>query len=246
MLDALEQRNARTALIFSDIEIAAFKSAHIMIFGLGGVGGYTAEALCRMGIGMITLVDKDTVEPSNINRQLCALTSTIGQSKVEVTKQRLLDINPDANVIAIKQFHLPKTPVEIPNDVDIVIDAVDTVAAKLLIIETCKEKNIAVISSMGMGNRMDPTQVKLGDIFQTRNCALSRVIRKELRKRNITSLRCVYSTETATCNESEHRSTASSRPIPGSLAYVPAVAGLYLAYDAVHHLIKKVESEGRC
>ncbi|MBN1778255.1 MAG: tRNA threonylcarbamoyladenosine dehydratase [Clostridiales bacterium] len=241
-----KQRDARTALLFSGEQLAALKSAHVMIFGLGGVGGYAAEALGRMGIGKLMIVDKDRFELSNINRQICALTSTVGKPKAEVTRQRLLDINPDAEVIAIEKFHLPKTPVPIPGDVDIVIDAVDTVAAKLYIIETCFQRNIRVISCMGMGNRLDPSRIQLGDIYDTSNCALSRVIRKELRKRGIPSLRCVYSTEEAARSDGDLQIKKKSRPAPGSVAYVPSIAGLLMAYDAVHMLINKTDSGDRC
>lgn len=237
-----ERRNARTALLLSGVQLGKLKAAHVMIFGLGGVGSYVAEALGRMGMGKLTIVDRDRFEASNINRQLGALTSTIGESKAEVTKRRLLDINPDAVVTAVEQFHLPETPVAIGADVDLVIDAVDTVAAKLLIIETCVQKGIPVISSMGMGNRLDPTQVKLGDLFETSHCALSRVMRKELRKRNISSLRCVYSTEEAiNCGQSPS-ANKDSRPAPGSVAYVPSVAGLFMAYDAVNTLTHREDT----
>jgi len=239
------QRNARTAVLLSDKQMAALHAAHVMIFGLGGVGGYAAEALGRMGIGKLTIVDKDLVEASNINRQICALMSTIGKSKAAVTKQRLLDINPDAEVIAVEQLHLPKSPVPIADDVDAVIDAVDTVTAKLFIIETCFHQKIPVISCMGMGNRLDPTQVKIGDIFETSNCSLSRVIRKELRKRGIASLRCVYSTEEAVQTGGQPQTKDDCRPAPGSVAYVPSVAGLMLASGAVNMLIGKIDSEGR-
>ncbi|MBE0600921.1 MAG: ThiF family adenylyltransferase, partial [Firmicutes bacterium] len=153
-----------------------------------------------------------------------------------VTRRRLLDINPNADVVAIEQFHLPDSPVAIGDDVNFVLEAVDTVAAKLLIIETCVRQGIPVISCMGMGNRLDPTLIKLGDIFDTNNCAMSRVMRKELRKRNITALRCVYSTEEARIVSQALPAKGGSRPAPGSVAYVPSVAGLYMAYDVVNTL----------
>ena len=238
-----EQRNARTAMLLSGAQLDALRAAHVMLFGLGGVGGYAAEALGRMGIGKLTIVDKDKFEASNLNRQLGALTSTLGEGKADVTRRRLLDINPDAEVIAIAQFHLPDTPVPIPADVGVVVDAVDTVAAKLLIIETCTKKGIPVISSMGMGNRLDPTLVKLGDIFETSNCALSRVMRKELRKRGVKALRCVYSTEEATQCVKTQPSENGGRMPPGSVAYVPAIAGLLIAYEVIHTILGTVEAE---
>ena len=238
-----EQRNARTALLLSSAQLEVLRTAHVMIYGLGGVGGYAAEALGRMGIGKLTIVDKDTFAASNINRQLGALVSTIGDSKTDVTRRRLLDINPDAEITAITQFHLPGTPVTIPQDVNFVIDAVDTVAAKLLIIETCAKKCIPVVSSMGMGNRMDPTKVKLGDIFETSNCALSRVMRKELRKRGIKALRCVYSIEEVPRHKQTQPMENDRRTPPGSVAYVPAIAGLFMAYEVVNTMIGTTEAE---
>lgn len=238
-----EAREKRTALLLSRTQIDTLKASHVMIFGLGGVGGYAAEALGRMGIGKMTVVDKDVFEETNINRQLGALTSTIGKSKASVTRERLLDINPDADITAVERFHLPDSPVQIGDNVDIVLDAVDTVAAKLSIIETCVQRNIPVISCMGMGNRLDPTQVKLGDIFDTANCALSRVMRKELRKRKIMSLCCVYSTENAAAISETMPSKDGTRPAPGSVSYVPSVAGLFMAYDAVNTIIKRTDTE---
>jgi len=240
-----DARNIRTALLFSPDQLLALKSAHIMIFGLGGVGSYAAEALGRMGIGKLTLVDKDSFEESNINRQLGALVPTIGQSKAGVTRERLLQINPDAEIVAIEQFHLPETPVHIEDDVDFVIDAVDTVAAKLLIIETCVHRGIPVISCMGMGNRIDPTQIRIGDIFETNNCALSRVMRKELRKRKIKALRCVYSTEEAIQTAATIATKNGHKTGPGSVAYVPSVAGLFMASDVINTLVWKRDPEVR-
>jgi tRNA A37 threonylcarbamoyladenosine dehydratase len=195
-----------------------------------------------MGIGKMTLVDRDRFEESNINRQLCALTSTVGMYKVNVTAQRILDINPDITVIPIAQFHLPDSPVPIPDDVDMAVDAVDTISAKLHIIETCRNNTIPLISCMGMGNRLDPTQIKLGDIFQTRNCGLSRVIRKELRKRGVDQLRCVYSTEEAIRTEPEQPDAFGAKIPQGSVSYVPSVAGLLMAYDVVNTLLKQADS----
>jgi tRNA threonylcarbamoyladenosine dehydratase len=240
-----EARETRTALLLSHEQLSALRAAHVMVFGLGGVGGHAAEALCRMGVGKMTVVDKDLYEPSNLNRQIGALCSTIGKSKAAVTRERLLDINPDAEIIAVEQFHLPETPVPIANDINLVLDAVDTVSAKLLIIETCVRRGIPVISCMGMGNRLDPTQIRLGDIFFTDNCALSRVMRKELRKRGIHSLRCVYSTEAAVPVFEAIPGKGGSRPAPGSVAYVPSVAGLFMACDAVNTLIKRKDTEDR-
>ena len=227
------QRMERTAMLLTEQQIQALTQAHVMIFGLGGVGGYAAEALGRMGIGKLTIVDGDRFAISNLNRQLCALTSTVGQSKAAVTAARLLDINPDLEIVPMDQFYLPDAPVPIGDDVDFVVDAIDTVTAKLHIIETCSVKHIPMISCMGMGNRTDPTKIRIGDLFDTSYCALCRVMRKELRKRGITALRCVYSVEEATCCETNPLPENRGRVIPGSVVYVPSVAGLYMAYEAV-------------
>ncbi|HPF88204.1 MAG TPA: tRNA threonylcarbamoyladenosine dehydratase [Candidatus Limiplasma sp.] len=231
-----EQRIERTAILLGKAQIDTLKHAHGMIFGLGGVGSYAAEALGRMGIGKLTLVDGDRFEYSNINRQLNALMSTVGKSKVLVTAQRLRDINPDADINPIEAFYLPDTPVPIADDVDFVVDAIDTVSAKLHIIETCNHRNIPILSCMGMGNRLDPTQIRIGELFDTDTCALCRVMRKELRKRGILKLRCVYSTEEA-CKCTHEMSTGNGRrAISGSVAFVPSVAGLYMAYDIIRTL----------
>lgn len=240
-----EPQEMRTALLLSPAQLSLLHTAHVMIFGLGGVGSYAAEALARMGIGKLTIVDKDVFEESNINRQLGALHSTVGQSKVSVTKARLLDINPHLTIQGMEQFHLPDSPVAIDPDVNLVMDAVDTVAAKLLIVESCVKLSIPVISSMGMGNRLDPTKIRLGDIFETSNCALSRVMRKELRKRGIKALRCVYSTEEAVANAGTIPAKDGTRPAPGSVAYVPSVAGLFMAHDAVQTLLQRTTMEDR-
>ncbi|MCE5342131.1 MAG: tRNA threonylcarbamoyladenosine dehydratase [Eubacteriales bacterium] len=237
--DALQRRMARTALMLTPEQMERLRVAHVMLFGLGGVGSYAAEALVRAGIGTITIVDADTVQESNLNRQLCALHSTLGQSKAQAEKARLSDIAPDARIEAVEAFHLPSTPVPIPPDVDFVADAVDTVAAKLDIAQTCHLRGVPLIACMGMGNRFDPTQIRIGDVFSTRNDPLCRVMRRELRKRGIDSLRCVYSSEPAhECARTEEEAQ-SRRQVPGSLPYVPAVAGLYMAYNIVESLCRR-------
>ena len=229
-------------MLLRDADIKALQTSHVMIFGLGGVGSYAAEALGRMGIGKLTIIDGDRFEITNCNRQLNALASTIGKSKVEVTAQRLHDINPEADIIPVERFYLPETPVPIADDVNFVVDAIDTVTAKLHIIELCSDRNIPVISCMGMGNRLDPTQIKLGDIFDTSTCSLCRVMRKELRKRHISKLRCVYSSEEACQCAQTAPGETSRRAIPGSVAYVPSVAGLYMAYDVVNTLCNSIDT----
>ena len=250
-------RFARTALLLSPEQLDRLWHAHVIIFGLGGVGSYAAEALCRAGIGKLSLVDGDTIDESNMNRQLPALRSTLGKPKAGVVRERLLDISPDAQVEAIEAFHLPDKQVPIPQDVSFLVDAVDTVAAKIDLALICRRRGISMIACMGMGNRLDPTRVRIGDLFETHDCSLCRVMRRELRKRGVTSLRCVYSTEPAgrvpaqrafspdpeVCSFKPFTDGADPmRPPPGSVAYVPAVAGLYMAYEAVRALCEGADA----
>ncbi len=234
------QWQARTALLLGQENLDKLRNSHGMVFGLGGVGSYAAEALCRAGVGKLTLVDADTVAPSNLNRQLPALTSTLGRAKAVVVGERLRDIAPEAEIVAIEAFHMPETPVPIPQDVAFVVDAVDTVAAKIDLAVTCKARGIPLVSCMGMGNRLDPTQIRIGDLFDTAGCPLCRVMRRELRKRGVEALRCVYSTEKAMKGEADGDTPVerrdSGRPSPGSVPFVPSVAGLYMAYDVVRTL----------
>ena len=233
-----KERAVRSAMLFSDAKLDVLWHSHVMIFGLGGVGSYAAEALCRAGIGRLTLVDADVVAVSNLNRQLPALCSTIGRPKAEVVRERLLDIAPDAQIEAVQAFHLPDFPVPIPDSTAFVVDAVDTVAAKLDLAETCMRREIPLVSCMGMGNRLDPTKIHIGDVFKTTDCPLCRVMRRELRRREISALRCVYSTEKAreSIGEGSADKRQTGRSVPGSVAYVPAVAGLYMAYETVRRL----------
>ena len=219
-----QMRLERTALLLSPAQMERLEHAHVMLFGLGGVGGHAAEALARGGVGKLTLVDHDVVSPSNLNRQLAALESTVGRSKAQVLSARLRDAAPDAEIVAVEAFYLPESPVPIPQDVNVVVDAIDTVSAKLHLAQTCYERGIPLISCMGMGNRLDPTLIRVGDIFETSGCPLCRVVRQGLRKRNIPSLRCVYSLEPA---------IGTGGRLPGSVSFVPPAAGLFLAAEAV-------------
>lgn len=219
-----QMRLERTALLLSPAQMERLEHAHVMLFGLGGVGGHAAEALARGGVGKLTLVDHDVVSPSNLNRQLAALESTVGRSKAQVLSARLRDAAPDAEIVAVEAFYLPESPVPIPQDVSVVVDAIDTVSAKLHLAQTCYERGIPLISCMGMGNRLDPTLIRVGDIFETSGCPLCRVMRQGLRKRNIPSLRCVYSLEPA---------IGTGGRLPGSVSFVPPAAGLFLAAEAV-------------
>jgi len=219
----------RTALLIGRKNIGKLKNRHVAVFGVGGVGGHAAEALCRSGIGSIDVIDGDIVDITNINRQLIATHKTLGMNKVDVVKSRLLDINPDIKVGTFKLFYLPDTADEIDlSKYDYVIDAVDTMTAKLEIVCRCKALNVPVISSMGAGNKLDPSAFEVADIYKTSVCPLARTMRKELRKRGVDSLNVVFSKEESLINENP----------PASIAFVPPVAGLILAGEVIKDLIK--------
>lgn len=240
-----EARLQRMALLLSDGQMQSLQEAHVMLLGLGGVGSYAAEALARAGVGKMTIVDNDTVAVSNLNRQLPALSSTIGRAKTEVVGERLRDIAPDLELQCVSAFYLPETPVPIPADCTVVVDAIDTVAAKLHLAQTCRERGVPLVSCMGMGNRLDPTRIVIGDLYETTGCPLCRVMRRELRKRGVPSLRCVYSTEPArTPRDLPGAEQKGGRPAPGSVSFVPSVAGLYLAYEAVRLICEKNDERG--
>ena len=234
----------RQALLLGEPAMEKLKNARVALFGVGGVGSYAAEALARSGIGSIMLVDNDTVSISNINRQLCALHSTVGKSKVDVVKERLLDINPELHIEARTEFVLPDNIGCFDlGTFDYVIDAIDTVSGKLAIIEECNKYATPIISCMGTGNKQDPTALCVTDITKTNTCPLARVMRRELKKRGIAHLRVVYSTEEA-MTPLERIVTEGNKVVPGSLAFVPSVAGLIAAGEAVKHIIAKEESNG--
>jgi len=219
----------RTALLIGQDNINKLRNRRVAVFGVGGVGGHAAEALCRSGIGSIDVIDGDIVDVTNINRQLIATHKTIGQSKVDVIKEYLIEINPNITVSTYKLFYLPQTAGDIDLSVyDYVIDAVDTITAKLEIVSRCKTLNVNVISSMGAANKLDPAAFEVADIFETSVCPMARIMRKELRDRNIDSLKVVYSKEKPVLNE---------KP-PASISFVPPVAGLILAGEVIKDLIK--------
>ena len=204
------------------------QEAHIAVIGLGGVGSWAAEALARCGIGTLTLVDGDTVDPTNINRQLYALHSTVGQSKAELAKARVLDINPRCKVHAVRVFYTPETQADFDlAHCDCVIDAIDMVTAKIALAVRAQEEGFPLLSAMGTGNKLDPTRFRVADIYETRVCPLCRVMRRELKKRGVDRLRVLYS-------EEEPRRPEGTEGAPGSIAFVPPVAGLLLAREAVN------------
>lgn len=213
----------------------------VAVFGIGGVGGYVVEALARTGIGTLHLIDKDTVSESNLNRQIVALRSTIGKYKTEVMKERVLDINPEANVIVHNCFFLPENADEFDfSSYDYVVDAVDMVTAKLEIAERAERAGVAVMSSMGAGNKLEPAAFEVADIYETTVCPLAKVMRRELKKRGIQKLKVVYSKEKpitpAVSGETGEDMSDKGRPVPGSVAFVPSVAGLILAGEVIKDL----------
>ena len=233
----------RTQMLLGETAIERIKSAHIAVFGIGGVGSYTAEALARAGVGELTLIDSDTVACSNINRQLVALSSTIGERKVDVMKARILDINPKAVVHTYPVFFSEeKKDIFSFSSFDYVADAVDTVTAKISIIQCAKEAEVPVISCMGAGNKLDPTAFLVADIEKTSVCPLAKVMRHELRKRGIKKVKVVYSKELPVVVESNEAALLENprkRQVPGSISFVPSVAGLILAGEIIKDIAKK-------
>lgn len=216
-----------------------YQKARVAVFGAGGVGGYVIEALARAGVGALDIIDHDTVSLSNCNRQLLALESTLGLEKVQVAKARVLDINPACQVRAIPLFFTEETASQFDfSQYDYVADAIDTVSAKLFLIQRCKQAGTPVITCMGAGNKLDPAAFQVADIEKTSVCPLARVMRRELKKRGITSVKAVFSTEPALppAAPTEPKGTAG-HPAPGSISYAPAIAGLLLAAEILRGLL---------
>ena len=242
---------SRTELLFGPEAMEKLRRSRVAVFGIGGVGGYAVEALARTGIGMLDLIDDDRVCLTNLNRQLHATRKTLGQYKVEVAKERVLDIYPECQVRTYQTFFLPDTRDQFDfTQYDYVIDAIDTVTGKLSLIEAARDAGTPIICSMGAGNKTDPTAFRVADIYQTSVCPLARVIRGECRKRGIRHLKVVYSTEQPVrpleypaisnlndgISSAETRKSATRRDIPGSTAFVPSVAGLILAGEVIKDL----------
>ncbi len=230
----------RTQVLLGKEAINRLKNSTVAVFGVGGVGGYVCEALARSGVGHFVLVDNDEVSVSNINRQIIATHRTIGMQKVLVMKDRILDINPDADVECRQCFYLPENSSEFDfSDYDYVVDAVDTVSAKIEIIMQAKNCSVPVISSMGAGNKLDPTMFEVSDIHKTSVCPLARVMRNELRKRNIKNVKVVYSKEKPVKPlEPINDCTGGKKNPPGSISFVPSVAGLIIAGEVIKDLVK--------
>ena len=229
----VKEELSRTALLLGDEGMTRLAGTTVAIFGVGGVGGYVAEALARSGVGKMVLTDNDTVSVSNINRQIIALHSTIGRPKVEVIAERLKDINPEIELELHQSFYLPENHDEYDfTSYDYIVDCVDTVAAKIDIIMEAKKAGTPVISSMGAGNKLDPSRFEIADIYKTSVCPLARVMRYEMKKRGVKKLKVVFSKETP-MKVSAPLENNARRSIPGSIAFVPAAAGLVLASEIV-------------
>lgn len=230
----MKEQFERTALLLGEEAVEKLAGSHVAVFGVGGVGGFAVEALARAGVGALSLFDNDTVALSNLNRQIIATHETIGRQKVEVMKERILSINPAARVETYPVFFLPENKDAFDfSRYDYVIDAIDTVSGKIAIIEKAKEAGVPVISAMGAGNKLDPTRFTVTDISKTRVCPLAKVMRRELKKRNISKVKVVYSEEEPI---NTGKFGENGKPLPGSCAFVPSVAGLILAGEVIKDL----------
>lgn len=222
----MQNQFSRTEMLIGKENIEKLQDSKVAIFGIGGVGSYTVEALVRAGVGSFVLVDKDVVDETNLNRQIIATTKTIGRPKVEVAKERILEINPNAKVETYQEFFLPDTREDIlSKDISYIVDCVDTVTAKIELVLRAKKLNIPIISSMGTGNKLDPCKFEVADIYKTSVCPLAKVMRKELKQRNIESLKVVYSRE--------EPKQALAPKTPSSISFVPSACGLIIAGEVV-------------
>lgn len=237
----MEEQFSRTGLLLGEAAIEKLKNARVALFGLGGVGGYTLEALARAGIGHLDLVDKDDVSVSNLNRQILATHSTVGMMKVEAGKKRVLDINPNCEVTVWPVFYTPETAPQFDfAKYDYIVDAIDTVTAKLQLVQQAEAAGTPIICCMGTGNKLDAAAFQVADISKTSMCPLARVMRKELGKRGIRHLKVVYSQEQALTPTGweEEAAALGKRQIPGSVPFVPGAAGLILAGEVIKDLVK--------
>lgn len=240
-MESLSENNkeifSRTQMLLGQDAMERLSKAKVAVFGVGGVGGYVAEALARSGIGSIELIDSDKVSVSNINRQIIATLDTVGRYKTEVMKERIHSINPLAEVSVRNCFFLPDNSNEFDfTQYDYVVDAVDTVTAKIALVMRAKEVGVPIISSMGAGNKLNPTMFEVADIYKTSVCPLAKVMRRELKKRGVNKLKVVYSKEEPVKGE-ETANIMGGKPVPGSIAFVPSVVGLIIASEVVKDLI---------
>ncbi len=237
----MDDRFSRTELLLGKSALDKLKSSRVAVFGIGGVGSYVVEALARSGIGALDLIDDDKVSVSNINRQLIAIENTVGRYKTEVAKERILQINPNIDVKTYNTFFLPENSKEFDfSKYDYIVDAIDTVTAKLELAVCAKAANVPIISSMGTGNKLDPTAFEVTDIFKTSVCPLAKVMRHELKKRGIDKLKVVYSKEVPMIpleDTTEDASSHKKRQTPGSISFVPSVAGLIIAGEVIKDIV---------
>lgn len=243
----MKEQYIRTAMLFGEDEVNKLKDKRVIVFGIGGVGGHVVEVLARSGVGAIDLVDHDIVAMSNINRQLIATHDTLGRKKIEVMKERILSIQPECQVTMWDTFYLPEESEKFPfAEYDYIVDAIDTVTAKIDLVLQAERMNVPIISSMGTGNKLDPTKLVVTDIYKTSVCPLAKVMRRELKKRDVKKLKVVYSTEEALtpiagliAEDAEPEAEGSTRrATPGSNAFVPATAGLLIGSEVIKDLMK--------
>jgi len=232
----MQTQFSRTELLIGESAVEKLNSAKVAVFGIGGVGSFVVEGLARAGVGNFILVDNDKVSLTNLNRQLIATHKTIDRLKVEVAKERILEINPNANVEVYPEFFMPNSDRILDNTVSYVVDAVDTVTAKIELVVRANKLNIPIISSMGTGNKLDPTRFEVTDIYKTSVCPLAKVMRKELKNRDIKKLKVVYSKEEPLKKESDD--SEGKKRIPASISFVPSVAGLIIAGEVIKDIIK--------
>ena len=246
----MSERFSRTELLFGKEALEHLSGCRVAVFGIGGVGGYVCEALARSGVGKLDLIDDDKVCESNINRQIIATGKTVGRYKTEVMKERILDINPDAEVNTYNCFFLPENASDFPFDkYDYVVDAIDTVTAKIELVMQCQKSGVPIMSSMGAGNKLDPTKFRVADIYKTSMDPLAKVMRRELKKRGVKKLKVVYSEDepvspvedaASICPPEPDSNGANRRSVPGSTAFVPSVAGLIIAGEVIKDLTSAI------
>lgn len=236
-----EKPFSRTELLIGKSGLDKLKNSKVVVFGVGGVGSYTVECLARAGVGNITIIDNDTIAVSNLNRQVHATLETIGRIKVEVEKERILSINKECNVVCHKVFVLENNLDEIiDDDVDYIVDAIDTVSTKIALAKYCEDKSIKLISSMGTGNKLDPTKFVISDIYKTKVCPLAKVMRHELRKRGVKKLKVLYSEEVPIKLENTNKKELDGKrkkQTPGSISFVPPVAGMIIGGEVIKDIL---------
>lgn len=225
----MEEQFSRTELLIGKDGVEKLKKSKVAIFGLGGVGSYVVEALARVGVGNFILVDNDIISETNINRQIIATYKTIGKPKIQIEKERILEINPNAKVKIFKEFFMPESPDFFDKNVSYIVDAIDTITAKIELVVRAKKMNKPIISCMGTGNKLDPTKFEVTDIYKTSVCPLAKVMRKELKNRKIDNLKVLYS--------KEEPIKLNNKQVPGSISFVPSVAGLIIAGEVIKDII---------